>query len=329
MTSSYKKNELNRANAKFSNDSITYENPNELFNKSNQPTSVMPPIPPPIGADKLSQFVFDNIIEGMAHASAKPIKVDDIQLDEIHSTNNDNFTEENPSLPATPTTMSNVSEQDSDELRQPINTELRNKPLPQQPQVADGFAGLLFDNILAAMKDASVSSQSSVSEQPVAQSSVSEQQPAQSSVSEQPVAQVAPQTEEVQQPTSNESATQGLATLMINSIMTGFNPSQVKDVKTKGSIYELFGEPITQETFTYGIGIINTNTAKQFEPELIRHYFLYKQPASGIFNKTEHQPKIFRVEMGQQSFKNINDVFVGKLKTNKLIENYLTQKYVK
>jgi hypothetical protein len=313
MTSPYKKNELNRANAKFSNDSITPDILTEGFDKTNQPTSVMPPMPPPIGADKLSQFVFDNIIEGMAHASAKPIKVDDIKLDEIHSTNNDNFTEENPSLPATPTTMSSVSEQDSDELRQPINTELRNKPLPQQPQVADGFAGLLFDNILAAMKDASVSSQA-----------------AQQTDEVQPVAQVAPQTEEVQQqPTSNESATQGLATLMINSIMTGFNPSQVKDVKTKGSIYELFGEPITQETFTYGIGIINTNTAKKFEPELIRHYFLYKQPASGIFNKTEHQPKIFRVDMGQQSFKNINDVFVGKLKTNKLIENYLTQKYVK
>ena len=161
------------------------------------------------------------------------------------------------------------------------------------------------------MKDASVSSQSSVSEQqtdetqPVAEASVSEQQPAQ----------------EVQQPTSNESAPQGLASLMMNSIMTGFNPSQVKDVKTKGSIYELFGEPITQETFTYGIGIINTNRANKFEPELIRHYFLYKQPTQ--------QPKIFRVDMGQQSFTNINDVFVGKLKTNKLIENYLTQKYVK
>lgn len=250
MTSHNKKNELNRANAKFSNDSITSDIPNEFFDKNNQPTSVMPPIPPPIGADKLSQFGFDNIIEGMAHASAKPIEINDIQLDEIHpDKNNRNFTEENPSLLATPTTMSSVSEQ---------------------------------------------------------------------------------QTEEVQQPTSNESATQGLATLMINSIMTGFNPSQVKDVKTKGSIYELFGEPITQETFTYGIGIINTNTVKKIEPELIRHYFLYKQPASqGIFNKTEHQPKIFRVEMGQQSFKNINDVFVGKLKTNKLIENYLTKKYVK
>lgn len=313
MTSPYKKNELNRANAKFSNNSITSDIPNDAFDKNNQTTSVMPPIPPPIGADKLSQFVFDNIIEGIAHASAKPIEINDIQLDEIHPDKNNNFTEENPSLPATPTTMSSVSEQDSDELRQPINTELRNKPLPQQRQVVDGFAGLLFDNILAAMKDASVSTQAV-------------QQPDET----QQVAQAAQPTEEVQSPTSSESATQGLATLMINSIMTGFNLSQVKDVKTKGSIYELFGEPITQETFTYGIGIINTNTAKKFEPELIRHYFLYKQPASqGIFNKTEHQPKIFRVEMGQQSFKNINDVFVGKLKTNKLIENYLTQKYVK
>ena len=259
-------------------------NINEIAtNRTNiEPQSFMPPAPPPIGADKLSQFVFDNIIEGMANASAnastKPIKVDDIKLDE---------------------------------LSEPINTELSNKPLPQQTQVADGFAGLLFDNIIAAMKDASVSSQSSVSEQPpeevqpVAEASVSEQQPAQ----------------EVQQPTSNESAAQGLATLMMNSIMTGFNPSQVKDVKTKGSIYELFGEPITQETFTYGIGIINTNRSNKFEPELIRHYFLYKQPTQ--------QPKIFRVDMGQQSFTNINDVFVGKLKTNKLIENYLTQKYVK
>ena len=267
MTSQYKKNELNRANAKFSYDPV-----NPLSN-------VTPPMPPPIGADKLSQFVFDNIIEGMAHASTKPIKVDDIKLDGFD---------------------------------EPINTELSNKPLPQQTQVADGFAGLLFDNINAAMKDASVSSQSSVSEQqpaqevqPVAEASVSEQQPAQ----------------DVQQPTSNESAPQGLASLMMNSIMTGFNPSQVKDVNTKGSIYELFGEPITQETFTYGIGIINTNRANKFEPELIRHYFLYKQPTQ--------QPKIFRVDMGQQSFTNINDVFVGKLKTNKLIENYLTQKYVK
>ena len=293
-------NVLNRANAKFSqNEPITYDPVNPL----------MPLAPTPIGADKLSQFVFDNIIEGIAHASAKPVEVDDIQLHEIHpEKNNRNFTEENPSRPATPTTMSSVSELDSDELNEPINTETRNKPLPQQTQVADGFAGLLFDDIIAAMKDASVSSQSSVSEQ----------QPAQEV---QPVAQAVQPTEETQQPTSNESATQGLASLMMNSIMTGFNPSQVKDVKTKGSIYELFGEPITQETFTYGIGIINTNRTNKFEPELIRHYFLYKQPTQ--------QPKIFRVDMGQQSFTNINDVFVGKLKTNKLIENYLTQKYVK
>ena len=236
-----------------------------LVSDIEKPAPVMPPMPPPIGADKLSQFVFDNIIEGMAHASAKPIEVGNIRLDG---------------------------------LEEDINTELSNKSLPQQTQVADGFAGLLFDNIIAAMKDASVSSQSSVSEQ----------QPAQ----------------EVQSPTSNESAAQGLASIMMNSIMTGFNPTpvqQVKDVKTKGSIYELFGEPITQETFTYGIGIINTNRANKFKPELIRHYFLYKQPTQ--------QPKIFRVDMGQQSFTNINDVFVGKLKTNKLIENYLTQKYVK
>lgn len=283
-------NVLNRANAKFSYDPV-----NPLSN-------VTPPPPPPIGADKLSQFVFDNIIEGISHASAKPVEVDDIQLHEIHPEKNNNFTEENPSRPATPTTMSSVSELDSDELSEPIKVDPRNKPLPQQTQVADGFAGLLFDNILAAMKDASVSSQSSVSEQQPAQEV---QQPAQ----------------EVQSPTSTDSAAQGLATLMMNSIMTGFNPSQVKDVKTKGSIYELFGEPITQETFTYGIGIINTNRTNKFEPELIRHYFLYKQPTQ--------QPKIFRVDMGQQSFTNINDVFVGKLKTNKLIENYLTQKYVK
>ena len=293
MTSQYKKNELNGGNAKFSYDPV-----NPL---SNQP---MPPAPPSIGADKLSQFVFDNIIEGIAHASAKPVEVDDIQLHEIHSNNNDNFTEENPSRPATPTTMSSVSELDSDELSEPINAETRNKPLPQQTQVADGLAGLLFNDIIAAMKDASVSSQVVQPPEEV-----------------QPVAQAVQPTEEVQSPTSNESAPQGLASLMMNSIMTGFNPSQVKDVKTKGSIYELFGEPITQETFTYGIGIINTNRSNKFEPELIRHYFLYKQPTQ--------QPKIFRVDMGQQSFTNINDVFVGKLKTNKLIENYLTQKYVK
>ena len=297
MTSQYKKNELNRANAKFSYDPV-----NPL---SNQP---MPPAPPPIGADKLSQFVFDNIIEGIAHASAKPVEVDDIQLHEIHpEKNNRNFTEENPSRSATPTTMPSVSELDSDERNEPINAETRNTPLPQQTQVTTGFAGLLFDNILAAMKDASVSSQSSVSEQQTDET--------------QQVAQAVQPIEETQQPTSNESATQGLASLMMNSIMTGFNPSQVKDVNTKGSIYELFGEPITQETFTYGIGIINTNRTNKFEPELIRHYFLYKQPTQ--------QPKIFRVDMGQQSFTNINDVFVGKLKTNKLIENYLTQKYVK
>lgn len=316
MTSQYKKNELNRANAKFSqqNDSITHDIPNAVFNKTNQTTSVMPPIPPPIGADKLSQFVFDNIIEGISHASAKPIEINDIQLDEIHpDKNNRNFTEENPSLPATPTTMSSVSEQDSDELREPINTELRNKPLPQQRQVADGFAGLLFDNILAAMKDASVSTQAV-------------QQPDET----QQVAQAAQPTEEVQPPTSTESAAPGLASLMMNSIMTGFNPSQVKDVKTKGSIYELFGEPITPETFTYGIGIIHSKIQQSPEPERIRYYFLYRQPESqGIFGKREQsKPFIFSIDMGQQSFKYINDVFVGKLKTNKILENQLTQKYI-
>jgi hypothetical protein len=137
---------------------------------------------------------------------------------------------------------------------------------------------------------------------------------------------------------TTESTAQGLSKVIMDSITKGFNAepvsqgdSEVKEVTTKGSIYELlFGEPVTPETLTYGIGIIDSKL-DQPQPERVRYYFLYRQPAtqSRIFgNKPQSEPFIFRVDMEQQSFKYINDVFVGKLKTNKIKEDSLTKKYI-
>jgi hypothetical protein len=276
-------------------------------------SSSMPPPPLPIGADKFSKFMFDKIVEGMKMAS-ETIKLDDIKLEETYPQAHENFVQENPSRSATPTTTISESDADSDELRQ-VDTVSRAKPSAQH---TDGFGNFLYDKILTAMKDASVSAQASLA-------------------AEQAAAQ-AQQTEVTKQLATTESTAQGLSKVIMNSIMKGFNPepvsqgdSEVKEVTTNGSIYELlFGEPVTPETLTYGIGIIDSKL-DQPQPERVRYYFLYRQPAtqSRIFgNKPQSEPFIFRVDMEQQSFKYINDVFVGKLKTNKTKEDLLTKKYI-
>jgi hypothetical protein len=254
----------------------------------------MPLPPPPVGADKFSKFMFDKIVEGMKMAS-ETIKLDDIKLDE--------------------------SDADSDELR-PVDTVSRAKPSAQH---TDGFGNFLYDKILTAMKDASVSAQASLAAaQTAEQASLAAEQAAKDEVNKQLA--------------TTESTAQGLSKVIMDSIMKGFNAepvsqgdSEVKEVTTKGSIYELlFGEPVTPETLTYGIGIIDSKL-DQPQPERVRYYFLYRQPAtqSRIFgNKPQSEPFIFRVDMEQQSFKYINDVFVGKLKTNKIKEDLLTKKYI-
>lgn len=161
---------------------------------------------------------------------------------------------------------------------------------------------------------------------------------AQASLAAEQAAQKAAEDEVNKQLATAESTAQGLSKVIMDSIMKGFNvepvsqgDSEVKEVTTKGSIYELlFGEPVTPETLTYGIGIIDSKL-DQPQPERVRYYFLYRQPAtqSRIFgNKPQSEPFIFRVDMEQQSFKYINDVFVGKLKTNKIKEDLLTKKYI-
>jgi len=272
---------------------IIYDRLNELSlpkpppisaNKTIEPnqSSSMPLSPPPIGADKFSQLVFDKIVEGMKMAS-ETINPADIKLE----------------LDETKT----------------LNLPVRAKPPAQQ---TDGFGNFLYDKILTAMKDASVSAQASLAAEQAAQQTAED--------------------EVTKQLATTESTAQGLSKVIMDSIMKGFNPepvsqgdSEVKEVKTKGSIYELlFGEPVTPETLTYGIGIIDSKI-DQPQPERVRYYFLYRQPAtqSRIFgNKPQSEPFIFRVDMEQQSFKYINDVFVGKLKTNKTKEDLLTKKYI-
>lgn len=305
------------------NDKITYDIPNELprpptisaNNKSIEPKQSfsMPLPPPPVGADKFSKFMFDKIVEGMKMAS-ETIKLDDIKLDETYPQADENFVQENPSRSATPTTTINESDADSDELRQ-VETVSHAKPTAQH---TDGFGNFLYDKILTAMKDASVSAQASLAAEQAAQKAAED--------------------EVNKQLATAESTAQGLSKVIMDSIMKGFNAepvsqgdSEVKEVTTKGSIYELlFGEPVTPETLTYGIGIIDSKL-DQPQPERVRYYFLYRQPAtqSRIFgNKPQSEPFIFRVDMEQQSFKYINDVFVGKLKTNKIKEDLLTKKYI-
>jgi hypothetical protein len=303
---------------------IIYDRPNELSlpppppigaNKTieHNQSSSMPLSPPPIGADKFSKFMFDKIVEGMKMAS-ETIKLDDIKLEETYPQAHENFVQENPSRSATPTTTISESDADSDELR-PVDTVSRAKPPAQH---TDGFGNFLYDKIITAMKDASVS----------AQASLAAEQAAQKAADDKVTKQLA----------TTESTAQGLSKVIMDSIMKGFNPepvsqgdSEVKEVTTKGSIYELlFGEPVTPETLTYGIGIIDSKL-DQPQPERVRYYFLYRQPAtqSRIFgNKPQSEPFIFRVDMEQQSFKYINDVFVGKLKTNKIKEDSLTKKYI-
>lgn len=304
------------------NDKITYDIPNELprpptisaNNKSIEPKQSfsMPLTPPPVGADKFSKFMFDKIVEGMKMAS-ETIKLDDIKLEDTYP-DNENFAQENPSRPATPTTTKSESDADSDELRQ-VDTVSRAKPTAQH---TDGFGNFLYDKILTAMKDASVSEQASLAAAQAAQKAAED--------------------EVNKQLATTESTAQGLSKVIMDSIMKGFNAEpvsqgdpEVKEVTTKGSIYELlFGEPVTPETLTYGIGIIDSKI-DQPQPERVRYYFLYRQPAtqSRIFgNKPQSEPFIFRVDMEQQSFKYINDVFVGKLKTNKIKEDLLTKKYI-
>ena len=286
---------------------IIYDRLNELSlpkpppisaNKTIEPnqSSSMPLSPPPIGADKFSQLVFDKIVEGMKMAS-ETINPADIKLE----------------LDETPTSTS----QD-----QTLNLSVRAKPPAQQ---TDGFGNFLYDKILTAMKDASVSKQASLAAaQAAEQASLDAEQAADDELTKQLA--------------TTESTAQGLSKVIMDSIMKGFNPepvsqgdSEVKEVKTKGSIYELlFGEPVTPETLTYGIGIIDSKI-DQPQPERVRYYFLYRQPAtqSRIFgNKPQSEPFILRVDMEQQSFKYINDVFVGKLKTNKTKEDLLTKKYI-
>jgi hypothetical protein len=305
---------------------IIYDRPNELSlpppppisaNKTIEPkqspsSTIMPLSPPPIGADKFSKFMFDKIVEGMKMAS-ETIKLDDITLDEIHPQDNENFVQENPSRTATPTTTISESDADSDDLRQ-VDTVSRAKPTAQH---TDGFGNFLYDKILTAMKDASVSEQASLAAEQAAERAADD--------------------ELNKQLATTESTAQGLSKVIMDSIMKGFNPepvsqgdSEVKEVTTKGSIYELlFGEPVTPETLTYGIGIIDSKI-DQPQPERVRYYFLYRQPAtqSRIFGNKPSEPFIFRVDMEQQSFKHINDVFVGKLKTNKTKEDLLTKKYI-
>jgi len=191
--------------------------------------------------------------------------------------------------------------------------------LPPPPPIgADKFSQLVFDKIVEGMKMASVSEQASLAAEQAAQKAAED--------------------ELTKQLATTESTAQGLSKVIMDSIMKGFNAepvsqgdSEVKEVTTKGSIYELlFGEPVTPETLTYGIGIIDSKL-DQPQPERVRYYFLYRQPAtqSRIFgNKPQSEPFIFRVDMEQQSFKYINDVFVGKLKTNKIKEDLLTKKYI-
>jgi hypothetical protein len=317
MTTVAKKNILDNLNKKYPPQTSLQSEPmkyeyNQMSKKQQESSPIMPPPPPLIGADKFSQLVFDKIVEGMKMASETINPADiKLELDEIYSPDNENFVQENPSRPATPTISE--SDADRDELRQ-VETVSRVKPSAQH---TDGFEKLLFDNILTAMKDASVSAQASLA---AAQAAAQ-----------------AEQTEVTKQLATTESAAQGLSKVIMDSIMKGFNAepvsqgdSEVKEVTTKGSIYELFGEPVTPETLTYGIGIIDSKL-DQPQPERVRYYFLYRQPAtqSGIFgNKPQSEPFIFRVDMEQQSFKYINDVFVGKLKTNKIKEDSLTKKYI-
>jgi hypothetical protein len=307
MTTRDKKTELNMANQKFLQQNEANDPPNPLFPQTNQPPqtnqTIMPPPPPPIGADKFSKFMFDKIVEGMKMAS-ETIKLDDIKLEDMYP-DNENFVQENPSRSATPTTTISERDADSDELRQ-VETVSRAKPTAQH---TDGFGNFLYDKILTAMKDASVSAQASLAAAQAAEQAAED--------------------EVKKQLATTESTAQGLSKVIMDSIMKGFN--EVKEVTTKGSIYELlFGEPVTPETLTYGIGIIDSKP-DQPQPERVRYYFLYRQPAtqSRIFgNKPQSEPFIFRVDMEQQSFKYINDVFVGKLKTNKIKEDLLTKKYI-
>ena len=290
------------------NEPLTYDLANELANKTIEnkniePTSSMPLPPPLIGADKFSKFMFDKIVEGMKMAS-ETIKLDDITLEETYPYN-EKIVGENPLQTATPTITISKSDANSVESR-PVET-------VSPAQHTDGFGNFLYDKILTAMKDASVSAQASLDAKQTAE------QAAKDKVNKQLA--------------TTESTAQGLSNVIMDSIMKGFNPepvsqgdSEVKEVTTKGSIYELlFGKPVTPETLTYGIGIIDS---KLDQPERVRYYFLYRQPAtqSRIFGNKE--PFIFRVDMEQQSFKNINDVFVGKLKTNKTKEDLLTKKYI-
>ena len=303
---------------------ITYDPLNETYlpppppisaNKTIEPnqSSSMPLSPPPIGADKFSKFMFDKIVEGMKMAS-ETIKLDDIKLEETYPQAHENFVQENPSRSATPTTTISESDAYSDELR-PVDTVSPVKPSAQH---TDGFGNFLYDKILTAMKDASVSAQASLAAEQAAQKAADD--------------------EVKKQLATTESTAQGLSKVIMDSIMKGFNAepvsqgdSEVKEVTTKGSIYELlFGEPVTPETLTYGIGIIDSKL-DQPQPERVRYYFLYRQPAtqSRIFgNKPQSEPFIFRVDMEQQSFRYINDVFVSKLKTNKTKEDLLTKKYI-
>jgi len=298
------------------NTDINFDPPNETYlpkpppisaNKTIEPnqSSSMPLSPPPIGADKFSKFMFDKIVEGMKMASETINPADiKLELDETPPQADENFVQENQLRPATSTSQ-----------YQTLNLPVRAKPPAQQ---TNGFGNFLYDKILTAMKDASVSEQASLAAEQAAQKAADD--------------------ELTKQLATTESTAQGLSKVIMDSIMKGFNAepvsqgdSEVKEVTTKGSIYELlFGEPVTPETLTYGIGIIDSKL-DQPQPERVRYYFLYRQPAtqSRIFgNKPQSEPFIFRVDMEQQSFKYINDVFVGKLKTNKTKEDLLTKKYI-